>query len=206
MYDCCNHGYVENQNSDSIIAVNLNNENISPEIIYVLMFKKTKGDIMMWSSKKGYFSYGQKETGGFFTSSFLQALDIKINLSTQEKQQHVWQNIANVTKKLTDDMCINYRTKQRNDKFEQNPQFRLNVATEPTQNGPHPFECNFVIIENDIEILDFIQSVNEIRQDKINFQKLKSWNKDLIKTENQILKQNTKIWLVEPPTENLNDW
>lgn len=124
MYDCCNQGQTTTTYTPAT-------KTLAPDIAYALMFKKSKGDVMICSSSDNLYSFGSEATGGAFSSSFIFAMS-NISLSSSEEQKRIWYNVRDLATTNTNAMCVQNNWVNRNQRKEQNPKFQINLITEST--------------------------------------------------------------------------
>jgi hypothetical protein len=113
-FDCCNH-----RTNRSINEGIRNSGSALPASAYVFLFKKTRGSVMISSSKAGEYSYGNPTVGGYATDGFFTALG-QVSYQTAAQQQNIWRNVISKTTSNTHALCSNAPRKQT-------PQFKLEI-------------------------------------------------------------------------------
>lgn len=203
MFDCCNIGPTETPYEGRT--------KLNPSIVYVLMFKTSKGDVMASSSSPSKLSWGSSGTGGFYTSSFLAAMK-----NVEDNGANIWDKVANITKNSANAMCRQIR------KTPQEPQFRINVTTTTIDGGdihnaPEYMEVPYSMTAQ--QLLEYCKSShpNDANCKNLTIDKLKRYNnggtykyagkdKPLFKiySSSTNIPKKKVIWLTEPPREDDN--
>ena len=148
MYDCCNYGQTTQpwtatqQNEQAVSAKNL-------QLAYYLLFKNTKGNIMLCSADEAKLSYGNTALGGFFTHSFIE----NIRTLVIENQEIIWVNLLQKTKAYTNTMCENYA------QTSQNPKFYTKIVTEKFEGDITEILAEPIILIN----RDFDNTTNKLQ-------------------------------------------
>ena len=186
-FDCCNVG---NTGSEAPHISTIGARNVAAT--YALMFKNSTGQIKATSSADGLYSYGTSETGGFFTSSFIEAMHT-VSL-TPDDQGRIWREVLNTTKSMANDMCSQIG------KTAQNPKFEIDLVTDQLdiQNAPDLIKIG----EGDAPLFNTMQEIvdyykNDPSHTDLTLQKLKEWNPGL--TDSDIRRGKT-VNLVAPTT------
>lgn len=194
MFDCCDIGAT---------TVSQRTPTLSPLISYTLMFKKTKGDIMSCASGADMYSYGLRETGGFYTTSFFESIEAA-PIASENDQKRIWHNIFQETYKRTNQYCVRYADKvgkNNNNQYEQNPQFQINVVTTPYDGGSSGVGQNapVKITTGGNEPTTLSGIVNKYKNypehSGLTVEKLKKWNN--ITHNNDNIGSGVEIWLEE---------
>ena len=113
MFDCCNHRTGARSSNRRSTGSAL------PASAYVFLFKKTKGSVMIASSKAGEYSYGNPLVGGYCTDGFFSALG-QVSYQTATQQKNIWKNVKTKTISNTKALCANAPRRQT-------PVFKLDI-------------------------------------------------------------------------------
>jgi hypothetical protein len=122
IFDCCNVG-VTTSSSGYRPGLSLNGNTDNSAKAYRLMFQQSHGDLLVCSAKDENYSYGSGEIGGFFTSSFFEAVRM-VNIHDTDDQKDVWVNVLKKAKADANRLCRQYN------KVEQNPKYSGRVAVD----------------------------------------------------------------------------
>jgi hypothetical protein len=177
-YDCCNAGGdAGNRLARSGMARHPNHE---------YLFKHSKGNIKMCSSSDGRYSYGSPQVGGFFSLSFLDAIE---NVTPSPD---MWSKALIKTREITNQLCVD------NGLTAQHPRFEASVVTDvnPTYATPDKIvigldNSNFFYSYEDI-YFNYKKHPDHVNQKDFTIDNLKKWN------NNAAINDGSHIWLVKP--------
>lgn len=126
MFDACNIGQTIDAWGRTIYT---------PSNKMITLFKTAKGNLLLSSATDGNFSYGSPQTGGFMTSSFMEAITT-IEYIANETPAALWARVLTLTKTKTNERCREARV------VAQNPKWRgeLNSAAAPPNVNDTPSE------------------------------------------------------------------
>lgn len=111
-FDCCNVG------GGAVRNANCTFPRTPPAMVtnYAQLFVEAEGDVKACSSQPRQASWGSPETGGFFTTSFLQAIDVV----SADTQQATWEQVMDKAVELTEQLARSNERRQR-------PQYQINA-------------------------------------------------------------------------------
>jgi predicted nucleic-acid-binding Zn-ribbon protein len=134
LYDTCNQER-PNQRENNRPPTSKPQKSINVALVNML-FNKSQGDVMLCSSKYGYYTGSNTRIGGFFTYSFFTQLK-KFETDELETVENIWELFAAEVQSYTNITC------SKNNYAEQYPQFKGNVMTAETQQNVMPdfFYC-----------------------------------------------------------------
>lgn len=116
MYDCCNHGATTSPIPSSRLL---------PTALDIL-FRNAKGTIIASGAEAGKYGHGSPQIGGFFTVSFIQAL----NEVSPADGNDLWKVVFRKTKEKTNQMCQTARRPM------QNPIYKISVRNDGSCDVP----------------------------------------------------------------------
>lgn len=181
MYDCCNIGQTNARRSGG-----LSGSDWSRNPNKLMLFRQSRGTVKVCSSSDNKYSYGIPDVGGFFTNSFLDAVD-GAAISTD-----MWKKTLEKTRSIANQICA------ENNLVQQTPKFEVNVTTNTEEPLPSPDK---IVIGGNNEnyfyryedIYNFYKShPDHINQRDFSLENIKIWN------ENKVLQNGTEVWLIKP--------
>ena len=166
MFDCCNGGPTDGR-APSIIG-----RRQPLTTTHNLMWKNSSGEVKASSSKDGNYSWGTEETGGFFTSSFINSTH-GFEVNNPGDQNRVWSTVLKNTHDMANNLC------NQISEAPQEPKYEINLNTEQldTYNAPDVIELgkgNIPLFRSFEEIYNHYK--NHPEHQGLTVAKLKKWN------------------------------
>jgi len=102
---------------------------------HVLLFKKATGNILISAASDDLYAWGDRNTGGFMTTSLIKALN-SVTVKRNDTAFEIWRRVLMMTKDGANEKCI------RTGNPEQNPKWVNTVSRDPVQIDVYNTPCD----------------------------------------------------------------